>query len=190
MYKTLRTIHLICGALSLPFLLMYVVSAVQMAHSKWFSIKPAVEERHVDIPQGLDARQLARNLTAKGIRGELSQIKATPGTLTFRIVVPGKVHEISTDRASNTARIKTSTAGALGMMNRLHHAAGLYHDYIPLNIWGLAVTIVSLSLVGLGATGLWMWWLRRQERITGILLVAANLVFTVAILAALRAAGP
>jgi hypothetical protein len=190
MYKTIRTIHLICGLLSLPFLLMYGISAVQMAHSKWFTMKPVVTERNVDAPPGLDARALARQLRGEGVRGDLSQIKETPAGLSLRVTMPGTVHDISVDRASNTAKIKTSVAGTLGMLNRLHHMAGLYHDYGPLNIWGMAVAIVSVALIGLGATGLWMWWLRRQERIAGLVLLAANLIFSVIVLAALRTAGP
>jgi hypothetical protein len=190
MYKTLRTIHLICGLLSVPFLLMYGISAVQMAHSKWFPMKPVVTERTVTVPAGLDARALARHLRAEGVRGELSQIKETPTGLSLRLTVPGTVHDISTDRANSAATIRTSVAGTLGILNRLHHLGGLYHEYGPLNIWGVAVAVVSAALVGLGATGLWMWWLRRQERTAGVVLLAANVIFSVAVLAALRAAGP
>jgi hypothetical protein len=190
MYKTIRTIHLICGLLSLPFLLMYGISAVQMAHSKWFTMKPAITERSVTVPPGLDARAVVRHLRTQDIRGDVSQIKETPTGVNLRVTMPGTVHEISTDRAANTAKIKTSVAGALGMMNRLHHMAGLYHEYGPLNIWGMAVAVVSVALIGLGATGLWMWWLRRQERTAGLVLLAANLIFSLVVLAALRAAGP
>ena len=52
MYPTLRTIHLLCGALALPMLLMYAVSAVQMAHSKWFRLKPSVTDAKVQLQFG------------------------------------------------------------------------------------------------------------------------------------------
>jgi hypothetical protein len=76
------------------------------------------------------------------------------------------------------------------MLNRLHHLAGLYYSYGPLNLWGMAVAVVSVALIGLGGTGLWMWWLRRQERTAGLVLLAANLIFSIVVLGVLRAAGP
>ncbi len=50
--------------------------------------------------------------------------------------------------------------------------------------------LVSLATLALGATGLWMWWLRRSERKWGLALIALNLAFSIAVLAAMRAAGP
>jgi hypothetical protein len=189
-YKTLRTLHLLCGTLSLPFLVMYGISAVQMAHSTWFAMRPAVQERQVTVPAGLDARALARHLmNAENLLGQLGEVSGTPAGLTLRIAVPGTVHEVSYDRAANSARIRTSVAGTLGMMNRLHHAAGLYPEHLPLKIWGAAVGLVSAALIGLGATGLWMWWLRRQDRAVGLVLLVANLLFSVALLIAMRAPG-
>ena len=42
-------IHLILASLSLPFLLMYCISAVQMSHGTWFSTKPTVREQRVSL---------------------------------------------------------------------------------------------------------------------------------------------
>jgi hypothetical protein len=59
-----------------------------------------------------------------------------------------------------------------------------------MKIWGAAVAIVSLAILGLGATGLWMWWMRRQERAAGLILLGANLLFSVVVLSLMRAGGP
>ena len=72
------------------------------------------------------------------------------------------------------------------MLNRLHHAGGLWPDYLPLRLWGVFVAIVSLGILGLGATGIWMWWLRRQERKWGLVLLTANVAFSVGILLMIR----
>lgn len=191
-YKTPRTIHLLCGAFAVPALLMYGISAVQMAHSKWFSMKPAVMERDITMNPGYtDGRQLANDLmTQQPIRGEIETIKPTPSGFELRILVPATVHEIRYDAATGRTHIRTAVAGTMGMLNRLHHAAGLRHSYIPLQLWGVLVALVSLATLGLGATGIWMWWVRKQERTLGIILLSANLAFAVTILAMLRAAGP
>ncbi len=103
---------------------------------------------------------------------------------------PGIVHDVSYDAANGIATVKTSIAGFMGMLNRLHHATGLYHGFPPLNAWGWAVAMVSVALIGLGVTGVWMWWLRRQDRIIGLVLLGANLAFSITVLALIRSAGP
>lgn len=192
MYKTLRTIHLLCGVFALPGLLMYGISAVQMAHSKWFVLRPSITERDVTLAPGAnDPRQLARDMMTAGlIRGEIAAAQSTAAALTLRITVPGRVQEVRYTPASGTAHIRISTAGTMGMLNRLHHAAGLWPEHEPLWAWGAFVGLVSLACVALAATGLWMWWMRRQERTLGLILIGANVAFSAVMLCLMRSAGP
>jgi hypothetical protein len=193
MYKTIRSLHLLLASISLPFLLMYGVSAVQMAHSTWFDMKPAVHGQQLSLAPGLDdGRQISRALVAQaaGVRGEVTDIHSTATGVTLRLVLPGTVHEVRYVRSSGVTTVKTSTAGVMGMLNRLHHAAGLWHEPASLKLWGLAVAIVSASLLLTGASGLYMWFLRKTERRTGMLLLAANLIAVVVLLVMMRHAGP
>jgi hypothetical protein len=192
LYSNLRTIHLLAGAFALPALAMYGVSAVQMAHNRWFVMKPAVSEADQAMHRDYtDGRALVRDLMARrSLAGEITSVEATPAGFAARIAVPGTVHEIRYDRASGNAHIRTSVAGFMGMLNRLHHAAGLWHDYGPMKLWAVLVALVSLATVVLGATGIWMWWLRRSERMWGLILIVSNLVFSVTVLWMMRAAGP
>ncbi len=191
-YSTLRTIHLLSGAFALPALLMYALSAVQMAHNKWFAMQPAVHEVEAPTKPGyVDGRLMAREVMARcGIAGEINAISATQAGFMARIVVPGTVHEIRYDRATGLAKVRTSVAGFMGMLNRLHHAAGLWPEYVPLKVWGVLIGVVSLATLLLGATGIWMWWLRRTERKLGLALITANLAFSLTVLWMMRAAGP
>ncbi len=192
MYRTLRAIHLLCGAFALPALLMYGMSAVQMAHNHWFSMKPSMSESDFAIGAGYtDGRVAAREaMASRGIRGEIAAVEPAPFGFRIRVVVPGTVHEIRYEASSGKVHLRTSVAGLMGMLNRLHHAAGLWHAYAPMRLWGLLVGIVSLATLGLGATGIWMWWLRRQERTWGIVLIAANMAFSAGVLLLVRSAGP
>ena len=175
-----------------PALLLYGVSAVQMAHSHWFPMKPAVTEIEMPLRPGYtDGRQLAQEVMAsRGLRGEVASVRKTPSGFEVRITVPGTVHEIRYDGGSGQARLRSSVAGFMGMLNRLHHAAGLRHEYIPLQLWGILGALVSLAILGLGATGIWMWWLRKQERKWGLILLIANLVYAITLLVMMRVAGP
>ena len=191
-YRWLRTIHLLCGVFAAPALLMYGVSAVQMAHNHWFTMKPAVTETEIPLRPGSTNGRLVtlEVMSIRGIDGEISAVRKTPSGFETRVTVPGTVHEISYDAASGHVRLRSSVAGFMGMLNRLHHAAGLYHEYFPLHLWGVLCALVSAATLGLGVTGIWMWWLRKQERRWGIMLLSANLIFAVTLLVMMRVAGP
>lgn len=193
MYKNIRTIHLLLASLSLPFLLMYGISAVQMAHGTWFTMKPSVRESQLALAAGLtDARAVARDVTAHApaVRGELTNIRVDSAGVAFRLVLPGTVHEVRYNLATGDTRLKTSVAGVMGMLNRLHHAAGLWHEPATLKLWGIAVAVASAALLLLGATGIYMWFVRRSERVAGAVLLGVNLVIVVVLLGLMRSAGP
>ena len=193
MYSTVRTLHLLLASIALPFLLMYALSAVQMSHNGWFDMKPSVTERTLALPPAQDdARVIARAVMeqAPAARGELQNVQSTPAGLNLRLVIPGTVHEVRYTRATGSTLLRTSIGGRMVMLNRLHHAAGFGHGVLPLDVWGAAVAVVSLVLLLVGATGLWMWFLRRSERATGIVLLAVNLVFALTLFVLIRRAGP
>jgi hypothetical protein len=96
MYTTIRTIHLLLASFSLPFLVMYGVSAVQMSHNSWFQMKPAVQERDFALAPGqADARAIAREVMdrERSIKGEIANVQLNAAGVSLRIVVPGTVHE-------------------------------------------------------------------------------------------------
>jgi hypothetical protein len=190
MYRTLRTLHLLLASFSLPLLAMYGVSAVQMTHNGWFDMKPTVHESRVSLPPGIaDARTVARGVMdrLRDVDGELTSVQLSDTAVSLRLVVPGTVHEVRYDRASGVAHVKTSVAGFMGMLNRLHHFAGLWHEPVLLKIWGLVVFLVSLCLVLLGVSGMYMWFLRRSERRVGVVLLVVDVVFVVVVLGMMRA---
>ena len=193
MYKIVRNIHLLLASFSLPFLIMYGVSAVQMSHSAWFQMKPAVHEQELSITVGMtDARAIARGVMDRDrtVKGEISNIQPNDTGVSLRIVVPGTVHEVRYERASGVARVKTSVAGVMGMLNRLHHWAGFWHEPVSMKVWAFLVAIASTALLLLGASGIYMWFTRRSERRLGIALLGINLVFAITLLTLLRISGP
>jgi len=193
LYSAVRTVHLVLASIALPFLLMYGLSAVQMSHDGWFNMKPAVTERALSLTPGLDdARAIARDVMehAPDARGELASIQATPSGTSLRIVIPGTMHEVRYTRATGAATLKTNVGGVMVMLNRLHHAAGLSHTVTAINVWGALVAIVSCILIAVGLTGLWMWFLRRSERVLGVVLLGINLAFALVMIVLIRRGGP
>jgi len=193
MYKIIRNTHLLLASFSLPFLLMYGISAVQMSHSTWFNMKPVVHERQLNLqPGGTDARVIAREIMDRehDIKGELNTIQADDSAVALRIVVPGTVHEVRYDRTSGIASVKTSVGGPMVMLNRLHHWAGFWHEPWTMKFWAGAVAVVSAALLLVGVSGLYMWFTRRSERRLGIALLAINVIVALTLIVLLRISGP
>lgn len=193
MYQTIRNVHLLLASFALPFLLMYAVSSVQMSHTTWFTMTPAVHQREVPLTAGrTNGRDVARELLGRepALRAEIVEIRDRPDGIDVRLAIPGTVHEVRYDRATGAARVRTSVAGFMGMLNRLHHAAGVRHEMALMNVWGWAIGVVSAATLLIGATGLYMWFARRRERMAGVVLLALNLAVVAILLVWIRRAGP
>jgi hypothetical protein len=189
MYRAIRNIHLCLGLFSVVFLLMYGISAVQMSHTRWFRTAPVVSQSEVRLAPGQDARAAAFELMAThNVRGELTQVRSHPAGAAFRVTWPGRVHEVVYTQATGIARVRTSTAGFIGMLNRLHHLAGLRHSYGLLNLWGFFVVLISVILIGLGFSGVYLWFKTYDERRVGGLLLAGSLGFGITVLTLMRTA--
>ena len=190
MYRLLRNTHLFLGLAAFLFVLMYGLSAVQMAHETWFSMKPVVTEMRVSVAPDTsdDPRAVARQLRNAGVRGELGDVAQTAAGYKFAVARPGTNYQVEYTRATREAKVKVSTAGFMGMLNRIHHLAGLGHDFGLINAWGVCVGLVSAALILLGATGIYLWFKIHSERVIGVVLLAINLGICVTLLVLIRTA--
>jgi hypothetical protein len=187
-YRYIRTTHLILGLLSGPFLLMYAASAIQMAHRSWFPVQTTVRQESALVRSGCDnPRALAHELMQReGWRGELIGVSRTAQALTVRIASVGTTHDVACKDSAKKVDITTRTLGFVGVLNRMHHATGIWHSSSPMKVWAAAVALTCVALVGLAGSGLWLWLLRKGERRIGLILVGANLAFSLTVLALLR----
>jgi hypothetical protein len=187
-YRYIRRTHLILGLLAGPFLLMYAVSAIQMAHRSRLPIQPTVRRESAFVRSGCnDPRLLAQELMQnQGWRGELSEVRRTAQALTLRIVSVGTTHDVICYVNQNKVDITTRTQDFLGVLNRMHHATGFWHRSSQMQWWATAVALTCVALLGLGGSGVWLWLLRKRERRIGLLLVGTNLAFSLTVLALLR----
>jgi hypothetical protein len=190
MYKWLRNTHLLIGVFSFLFLLMYGASSVQMAHNTWFNMKPTLTQSQAALAQGLDnPRDIARQLMDQGqVKGELQQILNKGQDFSFRVVRPGTVHEVDYSAQTGTAKIRTSVANLMGMLNRIHHVGGLWHEYTLTNIWAVFVGIISVLLVLLSLTGIYLWFRIHTERVIGFILLALSLGYSLTLIVLIRTA--
>ena len=191
MYQWMRNTHLFLGLFAFLSLLVYAGSSVQMAHNTWFSTKPAVTESRIAIPSeaASSARAVARELMDHHrLRGELAQVQQTAGGFNFRIVRPGSVYEVSYSPANGEAKVRTNTANFMGMLNRIHHLGGVWHEYSLLNVWGVFVGAVSATLILMGITGIYLWFKFYNERVIGLVLLVISLGYSITLMVLIRTA--
>jgi hypothetical protein len=188
MYRYLRNTHLYLGLFCCLFLLMYGVSSVQMAHNAWFSMRPRVNEVHFTLAPSADSRAVARELIDRyGLRGELGPARfVTPAQLSFTLTRPGTVYQVQYAPATGDTRVRDSHAGFMGMLNRLHHVNGLWHDYWLVNVWGALVAMVSVALIVIAVTGIFLWFKIHNERVVGLILLVASLGYSLTIIVLAR----
>ena len=188
MYRKIRNIHLLLGVSTLPFLIMYGVSAMQMAHPKWFSQTGEKTSALEPLPRGIsDGRAIAGQLFKRGlVEGELQRTNPAPDHIELRIVRPGTVSVVDYNRATGTTLITTTRSNFMMMLNRLHHVAGIHHQYAPLNAWGWALGLIAALLILLAASGIYLWFRTHKERRIGAFLLGLNLSFSIAMILILR----
>lgn len=189
LYPVLRDVHLTVGIFSMLFVLMYAWSSLQIAHPTWMNTKPVTTEWTAQIDTGLPPRDAATALrTGRGIEGDLVQIRQKEGRIQFRMVKPGQMNEVDYDGATGAVKGKLNRWGFFGMMNRMHTASGLWHEVWWTNVYGMVVGLVSAGLLVLGATGLYLWFVRKKERKLGIALLVLGLVWGLGTIVAMRIA--
>jgi len=190
MYRWLRNFHLLAGLFCGAYLLMYAASAIQMGHNTWFNNKPTTTEQTISLAPRIEgARAVARTLMDQhGVVGELNLIENNGGKLNLRVARPGTVYEVEYLPDSGATKVKTNVANFVGMLNRIHHVAGLWHEHWLLNAFGIFAGVVSLLLMPISLTGIYLWFKLHQERVIGAILLGLSLAFTLPLIVLMRLA--
>lgn len=192
MFRILRDTHLFAGLFSFLFVLMYGSSSVVMSYRPWFRMEPDVSQKQIPLSAGAlqGPRVAARELMdLHAMRGDLNDIREDASGFSFRINSPGASHQVAVARASGAADVRTTTPNFAGKLTRLHHMGGLWHEAGVANFGGWLVAIVSLALIVMGATGIYLWFKLHQERKAGGVLLAAGSVWSLIAIIAMRLAG-
>lgn len=174
MFRLMRNIHLGLGLIFVVMAVIFAVSSLVIIYRPWLGSSPQISESTVQI--SLEAapnpRVAARQLMADhAMKGDLQQIREQGDTVSFRIVRPGEVTEVNYGRLSGVAKINVRRHKALETLVQLHTNHGLWHGYLPSNIWAAISLLTSVGLLLLGVTGIYLWFAHQSERrIGGILL--------------------
>lgn len=189
MYRWIRNLHLILGVFASIPLVIYALSAVQMSHPKWLPASSTKTLRSLELPPLAfnDAQVLgARLVESYGFSGELEESEVTADHIQLTIFRPGVVNRVDYTRPTGHTTIETRVNGFVAVMNRLHHLAGVTHQGPAFNIWGWLLGAVSISLIAIGVSGIYLWFKLHSERVIGLVLLTASLGFSLTLIVLLR----
>ncbi|MEQ1727828.1 MAG: PepSY-associated TM helix domain-containing protein [Vicinamibacterales bacterium] len=190
MYRFLRNVHLAAGLFTAVFLFAYALSAAQMAYPLYRPV-PVVTESDLTVPANIDPtpRALASWLGATpDFRGDLRDVEADEDGFALTIARVGTMHRVEYDPAERRVHITSRRQNAVGMLNRIHHVAGVGHAYWAVNAWGWLLASSSLLLLIVALSGVVMWFNRHRERRIGALVLAGGLAWGLTLLVLLRLA--
>jgi hypothetical protein len=176
----MRNLHLGFGLAFVLMAMVFAVSSLVIIYRPWLT--PTTEQSEVTIqlsPNGAATPRAAalELMNEHGFRGDLQQIQTQNDNVSFRIVRPGEAAAVTYVPASGEATITVTRQGALETMVQLHTNHGLWHEYVPSNLWSAIALLTSAGLLLLGVTGIYLWFTRYKERWLGGILLGFGLIY-------------
>jgi hypothetical protein len=188
MYRWLRNIHLAVGVFTAIFLLVFGATAMQMAY-RLPGPDTTEATTTIDVPAGFQANPRAFAwwlMERHGMRGDLTNLNTTGAVIELSIMRTGALYRVEYDSRRNSARVTTFSRNTLAMLDRIHHARGIAHEYWAINAWGWMLLTTSCALLVLAITGIVMWFKRHEDRVVGAMVTTIGLVWGVTLLALMR----
>jgi hypothetical protein len=175
-----RTLHLYLGLFLSPFILVFALSAIVIAHAAmpWGGAEGPVETRIVaftppDIADNLAfGRAVQRALK---LPGEIDYVGRRPAQNSIIVPIrqPGVTRTVRIDTAANSAAIETRKTGLWDGLVYLHkkpgpHNVAMQKNSWPMAIWAVLADATIYLLLFATASGLYLWLLLRSERKAGL----------------------
>jgi hypothetical protein len=193
-YRWTRDLHLYIGLFISPFIFVFSVSLFFLNHA-WSPTPKPIEgsgEVHakITIPNGFESTQgreqieIAKPILSElGIAGEIERISRLPNKKLWKIAVmtPGRQAAIDVDAETGQATVARTTTGLWDAMIYLHkspgpHNVALRGNWVFTRIWTFLVDSVTLLLLFISVSGVYLWAVIKSERRAGWLLLGAGLV--------------
>jgi hypothetical protein len=193
-------LHLYFGLFISPFILVCSISLFLLNHA--WNPNPEViigvgEVRtRTTIPagfrstEGREQIEIAKPILSElGVSGEIDRISWLPDKNLWKIPVmtPGQQTVIYLDAEAGQATVERTKTGLWDAMVYLHkspgpHNAALRGNWIFTEIWRFLADSVTLLLLFLSISGVYLWAVITSERKAGLILLGTGLVSLVGVL--------
>lgn len=190
MFRLMRNTHLALGVAFFFVAMLFALSSVVIIYRPWFPGGPERTNRAVTLAPGLEGRAVALELMrSHGAKGDLRDVKALEGEIRFSIWRPGTHLNVKYSPASGVTTLDERRFNVYETLVQLHVNHGFWHDFLPANVWSLLSLAVSVGLLLLGASGIYLWYKHPQERTIGNWLLAVGFAIPLIALALTRIQG-
>lgn len=190
----IRSLHLYLGLFLSPFILIFALSAIVIAHAAmpWGGAQAPVERRIVafQAPDIEDNLAFGRDVQKRlGVAGEIDYVGRSENGIVIPVREPGLTRTIRIDTAAGTAAIETQRTGFWDGLVYLHKKPGPHNIALQKNSWPMAVWAVLADatiylLLFATISGIYLWLLLKSERKAGLAFLGLGVVsFTAAVLA-------
>ena len=202
-YGWTRNLHLYFGLFIGPFLLVYSISVLFLNHSWSPDYRPTGGSGEVSvkitIPKGFESTkgreqiEIAKPILSElGIAGEIDRISRLPKKKLWKIGVmtPGQQATIYVDAQAGRAAVERTKTGFWDALIYLHkspgpHNAALRGNWIFTRIWKFLADSMTLLLLFISISGIYLWAVIKSERKAGLILLGAGLVSFVGVVCSL-----
>lgn len=190
MYKLLRNSHLLLGLFFSSFVLMFGASSLRFAHPEWISVEPTTTSTvSLQIETVSSPRSLARSvMEEQGLRGNFVNLKETDDGYSFEIRRMGTTHLVRYFEKVNRVEIETLDRPFMSVLLGMHFTFGFGHEDWLYDLLGVFNLLVSLALLLLGATGIYLWSRLHKERLTGSVILVTSILSLGGLIIAIRVA--
>ena len=193
--RWVRRVHMFTGLFLAPWMLMYALSTLVMAHRElvlsFYSTRtPAmVTERELDYTRSFSAtatredigKQILQDLGLEGRYSVSGGRNGQPLVVNRQQALGAR--RITFDAAARKIGIQREEFRALTFLERLHRRRGYDQPYLLEDTWGLTVDMAVVVMVFWSLSGIWLWWELKPTRRWGLItLVAGPTLFAVFIL--------
>jgi hypothetical protein len=184
-----RKIHIYLGLFMLLFIWLFSVSGLFMNHPKWFHGK--IERTPTDIPitysEGLDEVALAKELRDQlELEGEIIlRAQRNPEKFGFMVMRPNKRFGVNVDLATNVATVNDVKSPSVGILGDLHTFSGVRaiwnepiqeRDWIMTRIWSFSIDAVSIGLILIVISSLYMGLKIKENRQWAVVSLALGIL--------------
>lgn len=177
--RVIRRTHLYLALFVTPWMIVYALSGLVLNHGEtvrgWYGGKfpdfEKVEERPYTAAFSADAtpRQIAAQVLADlGLEGTFN-VPANANATRLVINRNGALtaHRITYFRTENRVLVERQRLVAPLVVNRAHFRHGYEQPYLAAKLWGAAVDLAVIGMLGWILTGVLMWWEIKPARVWG-----------------------
>ncbi len=190
MFRLMRNVHLALGVAFFFVALLFALSSVVIIYRPWFPSGTERTQTATQLQPGLEARAAALALmSSKEVQGELRNVRPAGEDLKFLIWRPGTQVDVVYTPKTGETKLDRRRYNFYETLVQLHVNHGFWHDFLPANLWALLSLGVSLGLLLLGASGIYLWYKHPQERRIGNILLVIGFAVPIVTLFVTRMLG-